>query len=549
MPSARALRFGKAVIELSLLTGPIEKQLKTLESRMKNFGTALKSIGSTGLKASAGLGGLLAFPIKLAADMEKTRAEFRALIGDAGKADSVISQLEGFALVTPLSVQDLSAATRTMLGFGVSVDAVVPTLKRLGEIAGGDGERMQRLALAFGQVTAKGRLMAQEVNQMVESGFNPLQEISRTTGRSMNDLMKEMEGGNISVDMVAEAFRTATSDGGKFKGLLAEISGTTIGQINELKESFLLAIRPLGEAMLPAVKDLLIQAQELVGPLAEWAKQNGEIAVSLGKIVLVAVPASAAIIAIGVVAKNAAALVAGLRIALVALAANPIVAAILAAGLAINAVAEYIEQVAKNVERVNMAAMATPAVKPGQYKPQKTGVLPWNKPKSGPAEPGFTSGQNAPAKFFGDRLRQQIEDQLKAWGDIAEKRRAAFDESTQLDDDLARAKIDAMEDEHARQVAMIELEKRIRMRALQEQGILTPEIQAKLDALEKSQIAGVDETKKVDGRSHSVDGIFDTRFASQIFGGPRDEELIALKQIARNTKPKPAAAGAIVVVP
>jgi tape measure domain-containing protein len=91
--------------------------------------------------------------------------------------------------------------------------------------------------LAFAQTTAKGRLMGQELNQMTERGFNPLQIISKKTGISMGDLMKRMEEGKIDIKAVAEAFRIATSKGGDFYQAIEKGSTTTSGKIAKVADN------------------------------------------------------------------------------------------------------------------------------------------------------------------------------------------------------------------------------------------------------------------------------------------------------------------------
>lgn len=359
MPSASTLRYGKAVIELGL-TGnkEVEKQLKRVEARMRDFGRALKSIGTSGVKFSGAVAGLLAFPVKMAVDLEKTRAEFTALLADASKASTMLSQIEAFALVTPLGAQELRDAARTMLNFGVASESVVPILKRLGEIAGGDAERMSRLALAFGQVNAKGRLMAQEVNQMVEAGFNPLQEISRTTGESMNSLMKRMEAGGIGVGKVQKAFASATSAGGRFSGLLDKIANTTVGQFNNLRESIVLAVRPLGEALLPAINDVLSTLTGVVPMVAEWVKNNQGAVIVLAKVALGVGVVSAGLVALGTVFGSLAKTIGGvtlaakgLSVALAFITANPIVAGLTAIAAAVMAIAVAFDNATPSVQQ------------------------------------------------------------------------------------------------------------------------------------------------------------------------------------------------------
>lgn len=360
MASARALRAGKAVIELSLLTGNVDKQLKALESKMKNFGRAMSSIGSTGLKLTAGLAGLAAFPVKMAADMELARSQFNSILGDADKASRILGELEAFALVSPLGTADLQQGAKTLLNFGVASGDVVDTLKQLGNIAGGDAEQMKRLALAFGQVHAKGRLMGGEVLQMVDAGFNPLQEISRTTGESMLSLQKRMEAGGISASEVAQSFVTATSAGGRFHGMIDAMSKTTIGQFNSLKESIATAARPIGTALLPILNEYMKRVGEIVPRVADWIRNNRDTIQSIGELTVKVGLASGALVAVGAVITNVAGTVGVLRMAVMTLAANPTVAAVGALTLAVGALAKTFndaESAAKKLATEGTAAL------------------------------------------------------------------------------------------------------------------------------------------------------------------------------------------------
>lgn len=116
------------------------------------------------------------------------------------------------AVLTPFTSGDLAKATSTMLSFGVAEEKVLPMMKQLGDISMGNADRFQHLALAFAQVSAAGRLTGQDLLQMVNAGFNPLQEIAKKTGKSLGDLKDEMAEGAISTKMVEEAMRAATAE-------------------------------------------------------------------------------------------------------------------------------------------------------------------------------------------------------------------------------------------------------------------------------------------------------------------------------------------------
>ena len=235
---ADASHFKKTIagveVQASGLTGVMAK----LGGSIPVFGAAL----ATAAVGAAALGASLAF-IKdasgKAAGMESLIVQFEVLTKSADKAQELIKSFREEAIKSPLSVEDYAQAGKTLMAFGISADETLPILKTLGDVSMGNAERFGSLALAFAQTQAAGRLMGQEVLQFVNAGFNPLQEISRKTGKSMIELKKAMEDGAISADMVTDAFRSATSQGGLFYGALDKGATTTEGKIAKLGDAIM----------------------------------------------------------------------------------------------------------------------------------------------------------------------------------------------------------------------------------------------------------------------------------------------------------------------
>ena len=176
--------------------------------------------------------------IQLAAEFEASKAAFSVLTGSKSVAGALMVEFRELDKASPLAAAAFERAGKTLLGYGMSVRTLVPTLKQLSEISMGNDERFQSLALAMGQITANGRLMGQEVLQMVNAGFNPLQQISEDTGISMIELRKRMEEGGISAQMVAESLKRATSEGGRFYQMNEMMSKTLMGNLAKLETSF-----------------------------------------------------------------------------------------------------------------------------------------------------------------------------------------------------------------------------------------------------------------------------------------------------------------------
>jgi tape measure domain-containing protein len=202
---------------------------------------------SVGLTAPLALLGTSLF--KSAAQMEQISVSFEVFTGSAETAKNMLAQLKEQALKSPMQFQDITKGAQTLLGYGLTAEQVIPITKMLGDISGGNADKFNRLSLAFGQVNASGRLMGQEVRQMINAGFNPLQSISEKTGESMASLSARMKDGKISVQEVADAFTYATSEGGRFFGNADKQSQTLQGQFNKLQESVNFALAEIGTSL------------------------------------------------------------------------------------------------------------------------------------------------------------------------------------------------------------------------------------------------------------------------------------------------------------
>ena len=155
--------------------------------------------------------------------------------GNADAAADMYERISDYGKVTPYDKAGLLEAQRTMMSFGLSGEAAFSTLKQIGDIAMGDSQKMQSLALAFAQMSSTGKLTGQDLMQMINAGFNPLNEISKQTGKSVGELKEEMSNGAISANMVSEAFRSATSEGGLFYGAIEAASNTTAGKMASIQ--------------------------------------------------------------------------------------------------------------------------------------------------------------------------------------------------------------------------------------------------------------------------------------------------------------------------
>lgn len=305
-----ASNVGNIKVKLNLDSAAYEYGLKQCVSATKTLGTVLAGlgVGFGTAKITEGIKNIAANALKASSDFEQAGVQFGVMLGDAKKAQRLVNEIQDMANVTPFETQDLLDASKTLLNFGINVQDILPDLRMLGDIAGGDKQRMQSLTLAFSQMSSAGRLMGQDLLQMINAGFNPLQVISEKTGKSMAVLKDEMSKGKISVEMVRQAFVDATSEGGKFYGMMNKQSETLEGKISTLNDAYTIMTRTLSDMMIPSLKEGVEEITEVVRSTTEaiksfqsWAAQN-QIVVGGLKDAAVAIAA----LAVGIPITNAA---------------------------------------------------------------------------------------------------------------------------------------------------------------------------------------------------------------------------------------------------
>lgn len=213
----------------------------------------------------------------LGSEMIRVRGEFQsmqtAIETMVGKdmAGQLIPQIKELAKISPLTMSDMIGAEKMMLGFNIQAEDTIKYLKAISDISMGESSKFNSLTLAFSQMSAAGKLMGQDLNQMINAGFNPLQIISEKTGKSIATLKDEMSKGAVSAEMVQQAFIDATSAGGKFYNMSENASKTINGQLSMMQDALDSVFNELGTKSESVIMDgiqmttSLIQNYETVG--------------------------------------------------------------------------------------------------------------------------------------------------------------------------------------------------------------------------------------------------------------------------------------------
>lgn len=217
------------------------QSLKTIGTQAEAEGNKMDAVFSklgktmTGVFAGISIGNFIQQMTQVRANIEMLEISFKTLLGSEEKAASLMNDMRKYALNTPLLLKDIASGAQMLLGFNVEAERVMPILKQIGDISMGSAQRFQSLTLAFSQMSAAGKLMGQDLLQMINAGFNPLTVIAQQTGKSVAQLKEDMSQGAINSQMVADAFAAATGEGGKFNGMLDKMSKGLQGMKSNLQ--------------------------------------------------------------------------------------------------------------------------------------------------------------------------------------------------------------------------------------------------------------------------------------------------------------------------
>ena len=226
---------------------------------------ALAVIGGAGVLKALG-----SEIIRVRGEFQSMQTAIETMVGKdvAGK---LMPQIKELAKISPLAMTDMVGAEKMMLGFNIQAEDTIKYLKALSDISMGESGKFNSLTLAFSQMSATGKLMRQDLNQMINAGFNPLQTISEKTGKSIATLKDEMSKGAISAEMVQQAFIDATSAGGKFYNMSENASQTINGQMSMMQDAWDSVFNELGTKSEGVIMDgiqmttSLIENYETVG--------------------------------------------------------------------------------------------------------------------------------------------------------------------------------------------------------------------------------------------------------------------------------------------
>ena len=275
----------------------LDKNAEKIDKQSNKLSGTFSKVGSVGAKAfrstaiavggvASALAGLIGYGAKFNAEIEQYQTSFEVMTGSAEEASKLVEDLKKMGAETPFELSDLAETTQLLMNYGFEAEEAKDRLKMLGDISQGSAEKMNRIAMAYGQMSSAGKVQLEDIKQMIEAGFNPLTEISKTTGESMASLYDRISKGTLSIDEITASMQRSTSEGGKYFQSMEKQAKTVNGQISTLQDNFKNLAGTLSGGfsdslateILPGINDALVELSEAFekGGIEGFADKLGE---------------------------------------------------------------------------------------------------------------------------------------------------------------------------------------------------------------------------------------------------------------------------------
>lgn len=242
----------KQVDNLSKKMGDADGASKNLNDGFTVLKGTMANLASQAIsKIVDGFKSLVGGAVDYQKSMEYYTTSFTVMTGSADKASETVKKLADIGAKTPFDMPQLADATSLLMNFGFNADDAVDSMMMLGDISQGSADKLDSISRAYGKMSSAQKVSLEDINMMIDAGFNPLQEISEHTGESMQSLYDRISKGKMSVDEITESMKRSTSEGGKYFHSMDAQSQTLDGRLSTLSDTI---NSKLGEALQPILQ-------------------------------------------------------------------------------------------------------------------------------------------------------------------------------------------------------------------------------------------------------------------------------------------------------
>ena len=270
-----AISSGSWNIDAKMDTKGVNSEIEGMKSRFSGLREiavgVFRQIGSSAVSA---VGNGLKGWVSDAMDTQKAMISLKNTMNFKGSGqdfDYVSKSMQNLAKDTNANTEDTLKLSTTFIGLGDTAKSAVgktEALVKANQAFGGTGEQLKGVVQAYGQMSASGKVTAENINQLTDNN-TALGSALKSTVMEMNPALKQYgsfagasEKGAISVEMLDKAMQKLGKAGGG--------GVTTIGDAwDSFNETLSLALLPTLDALTPIISGLIDQ-------MSDWGESAGK---------------------------------------------------------------------------------------------------------------------------------------------------------------------------------------------------------------------------------------------------------------------------------
>ena len=206
--------------------------------------------------------------------MENYQLAFENLLGSAEAANAALDAIKADAASTPFDVAGLVSANRLLISTGQSAEEARQVINALGNAvsaSGGGNAELERMAANLQQIANVGKASAVDVRQFAYAGIDIYGILADYTGMAKD----EVQGLTVSYDLLVDALKAASAEGGRYAGAMEAYSQTLQGRMDTLADNATQLAGAITETLFDAQKDFVEAASGWVDTLAETLEAEG----------------------------------------------------------------------------------------------------------------------------------------------------------------------------------------------------------------------------------------------------------------------------------
>ena len=270
-----AISSGSWNIEAKMDTKGVNSGIDGMKSRFSGLREiAVGAFRQIGASAVSAVGNGLRGWVSDAMDTQKAMISLQNTMkfkGNGQDFDYVRKSMQNLAKATNANTEDTIKLSTTFIGLGDTAKSAVSkteALVKANQAFGGTGEQLKGVVQAYGQMSAAGKVTAENINQLTDNN-TALGSALKSTVMEMNPALKQYgsfaaasEEGAISVEMLDKAMQKLGKAGGG--------GVTTIGDAwDSFNETLSLALLPTLDALTPIISSLIDQ-------MSDWGESAGK---------------------------------------------------------------------------------------------------------------------------------------------------------------------------------------------------------------------------------------------------------------------------------